>query len=88
MAKVTGKTEQVTSVILELDREEAEFIAVILANVGGDDKISGRRHEPPIAKALRKAGIAWEKSKLREKRTGSIHFGVDQQTYANCDTCI
>jgi hypothetical protein len=50
----------VTTVVLNLDPDEAVFLRDLLANVSGDPKTTRRKYEVSISKALDDAGILYE----------------------------
>ena len=70
-AKVETKTVEVApaKVVLELDLEAAETLAIIQRHVGGSpDGLRG--HMESIGKALRGAGVDWKKHAVLDPRGG------------------
>lgn len=59
MAEAARKTETVTvtKVVLTLTEDEARTLRAILGHIGGDERLSPRRHADEIAAALGKAGF-------------------------------
>lgn len=74
MAKATQIPEVVKvvepeKVILELSRDEAQFLANVLGAVGGDPDKSPRRHQRGVSGALEDLGIYSQRT-----ASGSIYF--------------
>ena len=70
------KEEVVTSVTLTLDADEAQFLADVLAKVGGDPTYSRRRYQTPISTALRDAGVSYQYP-IPDTERGTITFNDD-----------
>lgn len=89
MAKATANTtkttvmkpvveEVVTGVTLTLDKDEAQFLADVLAKVGGSPEYSRRRHQQPISDALASAGIKHQYPLPDVNRNSGISFEDDR----------
>lgn len=63
------------SVLLELSKEEAETLQLVLYRVGGTPETTRRKHADAIIKALRHhAGVSPEHDTAHEISNGSINF--------------
>ncbi len=62
----------IKSVQLTLSEQEAKTLLVVTENVGGDPKLSRRKHMTAICNGLRDAGIS--RGEIRSPN-GDIYFG-------------
>jgi hypothetical protein len=69
MATASPKTvtvEVVEGYTLELTKDEADAVIVVLRNIGGLPSITARRFTDSVGDALRDAGVSYEKAKYRD----------------------
>jgi len=77
MAKATAQYETIqrpTSATLELSIDEAEFLAAVMACVGGD-RAGIRKHAISIADTLGAVGITYHDTEANKALSGTIVTG-------------